>query len=226
MPTTTPSAASWGCSGRAHRRPAGPWSPFVHSLLRELPEGIGPRPVALDGAWETVTWVEGEAGMRPLSDDVRSDEALASVGGLLRRFHDAAPGVCHNDVGPWNVVFDGRRAVALIDWDMAGPGAGLGDLALAAWHFAPLYDDAECLRIGWPSAPDRLGRVGLLCEAYGVRLDARVWAAVADRQRWYLGRVVAAQADPDRPGAASWAKVDADLVRRDMAWIAETRPAR
>jgi Ser/Thr protein kinase RdoA (MazF antagonist) len=193
----------------------------VHKLLADLPDGIGPRPVALDGEWETVTWVEGSAGMRPLGADVRSDPALASVARLVRRFHDAAPGMCHNDLGPWNLVFDGPEAVGLIDWDQAGPGSALSDVALAAWHFAPLYDDAECVRIGWPSPPDRLGRAAAFCAAYGVACDAAFWAAVAERQRWYLGRVRAARAFPEAPGAASWAKVEPALVVADMRWIAE-----
>jgi aminoglycoside phosphotransferase (APT) family kinase protein len=197
----------------------------VHRLLASLPDGIGPRPVALDGDVETVTWIEGAAGMRPLTDDVRSDAALLSMARLLRRFHDAAPGVCHNDVGPWNVVFVGGHAVGLIDWDQAGPGSALSDVALAVWHFAPLYDDAECVRVGWPSPPDRLARAALFCQAYGVACDDRLWAAVAERQRWYLGKVQAARACPDAPGAASWAKVEPGLVEADMRWIAEVHSA-
>jgi hypothetical protein len=206
-------------TARLLRRPAGPWSPAVHELLRSLPDGIGPRPVALDGPWETVTWVEGTAGMRPLTADVRSDAALASVAALLRRFHQAAPGWCHNDLGPWNVVFDGPTAVGLIDWDQAEPGPAVSDVALAVWHFAPLYDDAECVRIGWPAPPDRRARAALFCSAYGMPADDGLWAAVRERQAWYLGRVLAARAAPDAAGAAQWAKVDPILVRSDMAFL-------
>lgn len=206
--------------GGVVRRPAGPWTAGVHDLLRALPDGIGPRPVSLDDEAEVVTWLPGAVGERPLSADVRSDEALVSTARLLRRFHDAAPGWCHNDVGPWNVVFDGPRAAGLIDWDQAGRGPALSDVALAVWHFAPLYDDAECVRIGWPEPPDRWGRAARFCEAYGVPADDGLRAAVAERQAWYLGRVLAARAAPQAPGAASWLKVDPALVRRDMGWIA------
>lgn len=214
-------------TARVHCRPAGPWSPFVHSLLRSLPDGVGPRPVSLDGAVETVTWIEGVGGMRPLSDAVRSDAALVSVARLLRRFHDAVDGaVCHNDVGPWNVVFRGCDAMALIDWDEAGPGPRVWDVALAVWHFAPLYDDDECVRVGWPVPPDRVARVRLFLDAYGMSFPGLA-EAVAERQQWYLDRVLAARSDPHAPGAGPWLKVDPEVVRRDMvflgngAWIAE-----
>lgn len=211
--------------GAVVRRPAGPWTPSVHRLLASLPDGIGPRPVSLDDEWEVVTRIDGVVGERPLSDDVRSSEALVSVAELLRRFHDAVDGAwCHNDAGPWNVVFSGPRAVGLIDWDLAGPGAAVSDVASAVWHFAPLYDDAECLRIGWPAPPDRLARVRLFCDAYGIACDERLWDAVRERMRWYRAQVLAAQAAPATPGAAPWLKVDPALVARDMAfvaWIAE-----
>jgi aminoglycoside phosphotransferase (APT) family kinase protein len=196
----------------------------VHDLLRSLaPLGIAPRPVALDDEWETVTFLDGVTGDRPLSDDVRSDAALVSTARLLRRFHDAAPGMCHNDIGPWNVVFDGPEAVGLIDWDEARPGPALSDVASAVWHFAPLYDDAECVRIGFPGPPDRRLRVEVLAAAYGIAVDGALWSAVQSRQQWYLDRVLAARAAPGLPGAAPWAKVDPALVRRDIAFTGHFR---
>lgn len=213
-------------SGSVVRRRVGPWTAGAHELLRRLPAGIGPKPLALDDEWETLTWVPGAVGARPLSADVRSDEALVSVARLLRRFHDAAPGWCHNDVGPWNVVFEGSQAVGLIDWDLAGPGPARSDVASAVWHFAPLYDDSECIRIGWPAVPDRPARAELFCAAYGVPLDAAMWEAVAERQRWYLSQVLDARANPDQPGAEPWLKVDPAAVVADMRWIAEADTGR
>lgn len=188
----------------------------MHQLLASLPAGIGPRPVSVEGDWEVVTRIDGVVGERPLSDDVRSDEALASAARLLRRFHDAAGAVCHNDVGPWNVVFQGRQAVGLIDWDLAAPGDPLDDVALALWHFAPLYDDAECVRIGWPSPPDRAARVAIFTSAYGTSVDI---ARLRSRMEWYRAKVLAAQGDPGAPGASPWLKVDVGLVDRDRRWL-------
>jgi Ser/Thr protein kinase RdoA (MazF antagonist) len=205
----------------AVRRPAGPWTPWVHQLLRGLPDGIGPRPLGLDGGHELVTRIPGLTGDRPLTEEVRSDDALASAARLLRRFHDATGhAVCHNDVGPWNVVFQGRHAVGLIDWDLAAPGDPIDDLALAVWHFAPLYEDAECERIGWPVPPDRARRTAVFCAAYGGVDPARLAAAVPARMAWYRRKVLVAQGNPAAPGAAPWLKVDPELVDRDLAWLA------
>jgi Ser/Thr protein kinase RdoA (MazF antagonist) len=206
--------------GAVVHRPAGPWTAAVHDLLRRLPEGMAPRPVALDGEWETVTWLPGVVGERPLPDEVRSDRALVSVARLLRSFHDAAPGMCHNDIGPWNVVFEGAAAVGLIDWDLAAPGSPLDDVASALWHFVPLYDDDECVRVGWPAAPDRMARIRNFLAAYGVSPDAvQLRSVLRQRQAGYLEAVRAAHADPTAPGAEPWLKVDPSLVERDMAFL-------
>jgi thiamine kinase-like enzyme len=109
-----------------------------------------------------------------------------SVGSLLARFHRAAqtyriprdatwrggftPGVehtivCHNDPVVGNVVFRGEEAVALIDFDFAGPNDPVWDLAIAAQHWVPLGDPADVLAsAGW-SPSDRLDGI---CEAYGL----------------------------------------------------------
>ena len=205
----------------AVRRPAGPWTPWVHELLLSLPDGIGPRPLSHDGDWEVVSRIPGTTGDRPLTDDVRSEAALVSVARLLRRFHDATGrAVCPNDVGPWNVVFEGRAAVGLIDFDLAAPGPAIDDVALALWHFAPLYDDAECRRIGWPQPPNRAERVATFVAAYGAVEPVELACAVPARMARYRQDVLAAQGNPAAPGAAPWLKVDPGLVDRDLAWLA------
>jgi thiamine kinase-like enzyme len=110
---------------------------------------------------------------------------LASVGGLLRRYHDAVVSfrpptwakwkstsipttgalVCHNDLYPGNVVFRNGRAVGIIDFDLAHPADPLWDLAMAAWHWVPLSEGSLGGHIPtseWPS------RLRLFVDAYGV----------------------------------------------------------
>jgi hypothetical protein len=114
------------------RRPAGPWTPAVHSLLRHLDargfEG-SPRVLGTDEQGrEVLTFIPGTTiGLdRPWPAWVHSDDALVQVGAWLRNYHDAVsdfvppsdarwrtglrawqPGdvVGHNDAAPYNAVW-------------------------------------------------------------------------------------------------------------------------
>ena len=79
--------------GDSVRRPTGPHTPFVHSLLRHL-EKVGfegsPRVLGIDERGrEIVTFVEGHV---PPDLATRSDEQLVGATALIRRFHDASAG--------------------------------------------------------------------------------------------------------------------------------------
>lgn len=87
-----------------------------------------------------------------IANAAQTDDALASVARLLRRFHDASarvsapylagpwsdafsqssPGastICHFDVCLENVVFREGNAIAFLDFDFAAPGNPLDDVA-------------------------------------------------------------------------------------------------
>ncbi|WP_420843863.1 phosphotransferase [Lentzea albidocapillata] len=71
--------------GDAVRRPAGPWAPRVHELLRRLaPLGIAPVPLGLDADHELLSYLPGDVGHVPPS----SDATLIESARLLRRLHD------------------------------------------------------------------------------------------------------------------------------------------
>jgi hypothetical protein len=96
-------------------RPAGPWTPAVHALLRHL-ERIGfagaPRVVGDgydDQGHEVLTFVEG-AFVHPRT---WSDDGIWQAGTLLRALHDAT----------------------------AGPTDRLDEVAATAWLNAQLHDD-------------------------------------------------------------------------------------
>lgn len=79
--------------GDTVRRPASTSTPAVHALLRHL-EAAGfdgaPRVVGMDGLGrEILTYLPGTTGLRLESV---SDEALAGLALLVRRFHDATAG--------------------------------------------------------------------------------------------------------------------------------------
>jgi len=147
-------------------RPTAPCRPATHALLGHL-DAVGfdgaPRVLSAGPVTETLTYIAGRAAVPPLTDDMLTDEALVSVADLLRRYHRAAASfdpagyawpravparyrtglVSHNDVYPANVVFRDGRAVALIDFDLAGPGSAAWDFAAAARLFVPLLDEAD-----------------------------------------------------------------------------------
>ncbi len=147
-------------------RPTAPCHRATHALLAHL-SAVGfdgaPRVLAVSTATEMLTYIDGHAAVPPLPADTLTDAALVSVAELLRRYHLAAASfdpagyrwprpvpagfrtglVSHNDVHPANLVFRGGRAVALIDFDLAGPGSSAWDFAAAARSWAPLQDDRD-----------------------------------------------------------------------------------
>lgn len=173
--------------GNTVHRATGPWTPAVHGLLRHL-ESAGfdgaPRVLGLDAQGrEVLTYIEGEVGNYPLADYVRSDETLADAARLLRRYHDATVGfkpaveavwqfaypdtaehevICHNDFAPYNCVFVDQRLRAVIDFDTAGPGPRLWDVAYTAYRFVSLHAD-EPLTLS-----ERARRLHLFCDEYGL----------------------------------------------------------
>src|SRR6266702_7195538 len=125
-------------------RPTAPCWRATHALLDHL-AAVGfdgaPRVLAAGPVTETLTYIDGRAGVPPLTENALTDAALVSVADLVRRYHLAAASfdpsgyqwprpipvrfrtglVSHNDVHPANLVFRDGRAIALIDFDLAGP---------------------------------------------------------------------------------------------------------
>jgi len=192
--------------GDAVHRSTGPWSGAVHALLTHLEQAGfdgAPRYLGMDSLnREVLEYIPGEC---PWNAEARKSlVALESVARLLRRFHDAVqsftspvdaawqggrvarPGdvICHNDVSPFNTVFEGERAVAFIDWDLAGPSRPITDVAYACWWFVPLYRDEPARTVGWESPPPRAVRLAAFCDAYGLPDDLRATL---------IGEVVACQ---------------------------------
>ena len=221
------------------RRPTAPCWPATHALLAHLSR-VGfdgaPRLLAAGPATETLTYIDGQAAVPPLTEDTLTEAALVSVADLLRRYHLAAASfdpagyrwprpiparfrtglVSHNDVYPANVVFRDGRAVALLDFDLAGPGSAIWDLAAAARSWAPLADDqdvADCLQ-------------GRALERFQIFLDAsrlsraerrRVAEAVVANHDWTYAIVTEAAAAGHQGFADHWRTV-AEPVARARRW--------
>lgn len=178
--------------GDTVRRPCGPWTPAVHSLLNHLADqGFAEAPRVLgidDEGREVLTYLPGEVvGWTDWPMVLRDGDGLAQLGALLWRYHDAvrnyvppleavwrnplAPTrgelVRHGDFTPFNTVWCDGRVTGVIDWDFAQPGRAITDLAHLAWYGVPLSADYRSLEYGFAEGIDRAGRLRDLCAAYG-----------------------------------------------------------
>jgi hypothetical protein len=185
--------------GDTVRRPGGDHSPSVSLLLEHLAVEAFPAPVLTgrdEEGRETFRWIEGDVPVPPYPSWSLTDDALASVGRLLRRYHEAVQSfspppeaqwsdeladpqggqiVCHNDVCPENVVFRNGEAVALLDFDFAAPGRPVWDLAQTARMWIPLRPPELS---GERARVDRFRRLTVLAHAYG--LESTEHGSLAD----------------------------------------------
>ena len=192
--------------GETVRRPLGPSAPFVHALLAHLEE-VGfdgsPRLLGIDEQdREVLTYLDGDVPS-DCRDMVWDDRQVAAAGGLLRRFHDATVGtelagtnevVCHNDFGPWNLVWREGVPVAIIDFDAAAPGQRIDDLGYAIWKH---------LNLGLIDlAPAEQGRrIRVLISAYGAAPATDVLPAVVRAEERMQRKLEAGPANNSRAAA-------------------------
>ncbi|MGA5008971.1 aminoglycoside phosphotransferase family protein [Streptomyces koyangensis] len=186
------------------RRPAGPWTPLVHDVLRHVRErGFTGAPevhgMTEDGQ-EELSFLPGQVSNYPVTAEAASTEALVTAARLLRGYHDAVadfpwagregwmlpaqPGadlVCHGDFGPHNCVLDGTRAVGLIDFDTAHPATRLWDVAYAVYRWAPVTAPGNTEQER--SVREQAERTRLFCDSYGLPADdrPRLLDTMADR---------------------------------------------
>jgi tRNA A-37 threonylcarbamoyl transferase component Bud32 len=129
-----------------------------------------------DQGRDVLSWIDGETftergQMHPYIGDppgrvTFSDEQIAAVMRLLRRYHDTfSDGViCHGDFGPWNIVWRDGLPYAVIDFDNAYTGDAADDVAYALRMFVS-YGFAA----GTPTELARRTRLAL--QAYGATFD-------------------------------------------------------
>jgi hypothetical protein len=225
--------------GDTVRRPWRPTTPATAALLHHLeragfdgaPRFLGPD----EAGRETLTYIPGRAAIEPYEPWALTDEALISVARLLRRFHDAVASfdprahawpqavperfrdgtISHNDPNLDNVVFAGGRAVALIDFDLAGPGSAVWDVACAARLWAPLRDPRD--------APHErsLERLRLFLDAYGLAAVQRagVIDALVAAHEWCYRIVRGALQNGHEPFERMWRAGGEVRADRTRAWL-------
>jgi hypothetical protein len=210
--------------GDTVRRPAGPWTPTVHALLRHVRErgfALAPEPLGVDEhGREILSYIPGTVvgWSLPWPEAVRSEDLLVHVGEATAQYHEAAKDfrpkgvvpwrsgpaamgvdelVCHNDLAPYNCVLEGRRLAGIIDWDLAGPGTALSDLAFAAWQWVPLHAPSVTELFGWRHPPDRARRLRLLLDAYGLEDRSDFVEQVSARIRYNRAIMIARATEGD-----------------------------
>jgi hypothetical protein len=213
-------------------------------LLRHL-EAVGfphaPRVLGHDAAGrEVLTYIPGDTNPDPRVS-FASDDALAEVARLVRRYYDAtttfvlppdapwqvqirAPTtgdvICHNDLAPWNtVVYDGHIR-AFIDWDFAAPGRRMWDVAHAVWRFVPLYDDP-----GFGTHRDQARRARLFCDAYGVLADEELVDTILRRQRVLYDSIMVWAAAGEPAFMRMRDAGHAAMVKGDLTYLTRHRTA-
>jgi len=230
--------------GDTVRRPQRSWSAATHALLLHL-EAVGfegaPRFLGLDSRGrEVLSYIPGTAIVEPYPAWALTDKALISVAELLRAYHDAASTfdpfpyswapappegfvgdiVTHNDINLDNVVFRDARAVALIDFDLAGPGSRAWDVACAARLWAPLRPGVY---ISDTRRGRELERFRLFVDSYGMNDSDRVKVAEGIQQNyeWFYHLIKSSAASGHAAFAQLWTFKTSVRAELTMQWYAE-----
>lgn len=184
--------------GNTVRRPAGPWTPSCHHLMRFL-HGQGldfvPDPLGIDEQGrDTITYIPGRGHGWPFISEIMELDGVAALGGTATRLRRALNTyVCpadatwqfttgrppegqslqHGDLGPWNILWDsGPDPVGVIDWDMVDLGNQFYDTGMLAWFIVPFMNDDRAQTRGFPHSPDRANRLAAF--AAGAGMDQRL----------------------------------------------------
>ena len=228
--------------GDTVRRPQCPTSQATHAVLEHL-ERVGfdgaPRFLGVDEHnREVLSYLEGQAVLPPQPAWSTTEEALVSVAGLIRRYHDTIESfdpsphrwpdpppkpfreglVTHNDPNLDNVIFSGGLAVGLIDFDLACPGSRVWDVACAARLWVPLRDDRD---MPTPLRGHAFERLRLFIDSYGLSPGdrARLADAVVPAHEWCYRIVRRAVADGHETFGRMWHDGGQRCAQRTHQWL-------
>lgn len=231
--------------GDTVRRPRGAHADANDLLLEGLCAAAFPAPVPLGNDAQNravFRWIDGAVAVPPYPAWSLTDEALASVGRLLRHYHDVVrivplptglewseempdphggPIICHNDVCPENVVFRDGEAFALLDFDFAAPGRPIWDLAQTARMWIPLRPPEFN---GDRAHLDPFSRLRVIADAYGLGVDQHQELVEAILESRRAGsRFVQRRVHAGEPAfVAAWTSHGADEGNaRIISWLEE-----
>lgn len=230
--------------GETVRREAGPWTPTVQRLLRHL-EAVGfpysPRVLGMDDQGrEILRYVEGTAAQRPWPPVLLVDDGLHQMGQMLVDLRDALASftwceddrwrfggvesanprqIRHGDVAPWNMLWDGDRLVALLDWDFSEPAPPWWDFAQLAWYAVPLrVPPRSWEESGFTAEPDLVARLEIVASYAGVSASTLV-GVLHDVQSCDLRRVRELGAVGVHPFASFLDRGFVTEIEAESAWL-------
>jgi Phosphotransferase enzyme family len=174
-----------------------PWPEWVwsESLLVQVGEATAAFHAAVEGFWppDPVHWQLPPPGLTR-TESLRQTESLRRTESFRQ-----TRSICHHDLAPYNVVVQDGRLRGFIDWDLAGPGSHLSEVAFLAWQWVPLWQPDSARGLGWAHPPDISRRLNLLLDSYGLRDRGRfIEAVVARVEDHYEG--IERQAATGHPG--------------------------
>lgn len=206
----------------------GATSPYAVELLEFMTAHEWPHSPALISSTSQASVLAYIDGTAAITHEQRAaaaeDAALASTARIVRELHDLTAGTrlatggevaCHNDLDPRNTIYRGEGdvlfPVALIDWDLAGPGRRVHDLAHVCWTYTGINPTAD---------PDVIRHRIHVC------LDAYEWTGtdseVVSAMLWWQDRChrgIRAEAGAGDPAMqALVANGVMDAVRDDYDW--------
>ena len=245
-------SASVRIGNTVHRR-AAPWTPAVHALLEHLRRvgfNAAPEPLGFDEQGRAVLrFIEGETNPGwpdPMPSWMYDDDTtIVAAARLLRKYHDAvstfvpptgarwrtvAPVqhelICHYDWAPYNALFRSHEPIVMLDWDSAGPGTRLWDLALSAHAWVPLspiHDEASS-KATLP-LHTRAARLATFCAGYGAFSPAETLDALIEELPFHADVIqeLGERGDPGVTRLIGW-NVPARL-RKETELLREQRNA-
>jgi len=159
-------------------------SVFVQEVLKWLETksvSVAPRFVGLtDDGREIITYLSGVSpeNLGTYKGNTQwkpTEDQLFETGKIIKILHTALidfPGcmygqtVCHNDLSPCNFMFENDLPYAVFDWDAAGIGDPLNDLAYAAWMWSDLGNEEN--------SPVDIGKtINAILDAYELSSEKR-----------------------------------------------------
>jgi len=190
--------------GNTVRRSTRESSPTVHRLLQFLETNgfaQAPRFLGLDRKnREILSYIEGRCEIA--SNVWSSKQILESAARMLRSMHDMTANypetekdswaysypdrsrhevICHNDFGLYNLIINQDCCSGVIDFDLAGPGPRLRDVAYAAYWLVPLsMNSIDMKPFTLADIKNQHKRMRTFCTTYGIEFNSQLLSMVSE----------------------------------------------